>query len=127
MATLRGSNQFAIAVGVFFFVEGVWGLLSPTVFGVLTTNSVRAAVHLALGGMTIVAGVKGFERSALRVVGSIAVAVGTLRFIPGVDDLIVGVLAVNVPAALLNLVIGLSCLSVSATLYPSRRRLVRPT
>ena len=40
-------GTYAIIIGLFLLVEGIWGLFSPVVFGVLTTNMTHAIETLA--------------------------------------------------------------------------------
>ncbi len=52
----KATDVFALLVGAFLLIEGVWGLTSPVVFGVLTTNTLHAIIHIVLGIVGIAAG-----------------------------------------------------------------------
>lgn len=125
MATTAGSSLFARGLGVLLLIEGAWGLFSDRVFGIFTTNRLHAVIHIALGVLGVVMGFRNNTRDYLRYVGSLLVAVGIVRFIPFVGDMVVRMFNVNFPLALFNIAVGLTCLSVSATLYPARRRIPR--
>lgn len=118
---IRGSRRYACALGAFLVIEGIWGLFSSVVFGVLTTNKTRATIHLVFGLLAIGAGIRGSERGYLKLLGAVVLSVGVLRFIPGTDDLMIRLLAVNIPAAILNVVVGLTTLAVASTVIKTSR------
>lgn len=86
---------FAIIIGVFLLVEGIWGETSDTVFGVLTTNRIHATIHILLGTVGIYTGLKASSRGFLTFLGVLLIIVGILRFVPIADDFIVSILNVN--------------------------------
>ncbi|MBA2706269.1 MAG: DUF4383 domain-containing protein, partial [Gemmatimonadaceae bacterium] len=89
-----------------------WGLFSPVVFGVLTTNTLHAIIHIGLGVTGIWTGMKGGSRQFCIFLGGLLLAVGVLRFVPGVGELIVSILNVNAAVAYLNIVVGIVALLV---------------
>ncbi|MEO7455133.1 MAG: DUF4383 domain-containing protein [Gemmatimonadaceae bacterium] len=97
---------FALLVGVFLVVEGIWGLFSPVVFGVLTTNMLHACIHIVLGLLGIYTAMRHGARKWCMGVGVLIVVVGILRFVPGVGDILVSLLNVNQAVAILNIVVG---------------------
>ncbi len=107
--------MFAMVVGAFMLIEGIWGLFSPVVFGVLTTNLLHACIHIALGitGLALYRGT--MARSYSLVVGLILLVVGALRFVPGASDLVVSLFNVNFAVAYLNIVVGLAGILAWAT------------
>lgn len=105
-------NLFAIIIGVFLLIEGAWGLFSPVVFGVLTTNVTHAIIHILLGAAGIGAGLAKKARGFCIFLGALLLAVGILRFLPGAGDLIVRVLNVNEAVAFLNIVVGVVGLAI---------------
>lgn len=111
----KATNGFAILVGLFLIVEGVWGLSSPIVFGVLSTNMTHAIIHIVLGLIGIVTGWMGRARGFCIFLGVLLLAVGILRFVPGADDLLVRLLNVNIAVAWLNIVVGAVALLLSFT------------
>ena len=106
------SRRFAMLLGAFLIIEGIWGLFSPVVFGVLSTNTLHAVIHIVLGVAGVLAGRGGFVRNYLLGVGGLLVVVGVLRFIPGASDLVVSLLNVNVAVAYFNIVVGLISLLI---------------
>ena len=109
------SSPWSIAVGAFLIVEGVWGLMSPVVFGVLTTNTLHACIHIVLGIVGIVAGMRGGARGFSMFLGVLLIAVGILRFIPGASDIVVSLLNVNYAVAWFNIVVGIISLVIART------------
>ncbi len=99
-------NTFAIIIGAFLLIEGLWGLMSPVVLGMLTTNLPHAIIHIVLGIIGIVAGWKRRARGFCIFVGALLLVVGMLRFVPGAGEVIVRILNVNVAVAWLNIVVG---------------------
>ncbi|MEO5903736.1 MAG: hypothetical protein ABIQ55_06990, partial [Gemmatimonadaceae bacterium] len=73
------SSTFAMVIGAFLLVEGIWGMFSPVVFGVLSTNWLHAGIHIVLGLVGIWTGMKGGSRGFLTFLGVLLVAVGVLR------------------------------------------------
>ena len=100
------ASRFAIVIGVFLLVEGIWGMFSPVVFGVLTTNMLHAAIHIVLGLVGIWTGTKGGASPFLMFLGVLLVSVGILRFVPVAGDLLVSILNVNIAVACFNIVVG---------------------
>ena len=106
------SSLFAIIIGAFLLIEGIWGLFSPVVFGVLTTNATHAIIHILLGAAGIGAGLAKKARGFCIFLGALLLAVGLLRFVPGAGDLIVEILNVNAAVAFLNIVMGAVSLAI---------------
>src|SRR4051812_32934014 len=100
------SRRFATLLGLFLIVEGVWGLFSPVVFGVLSTNWLHAAIHIVLGILGILAGGRA-TRGYLIGVGALLLVVGVLWFVPGISTLVVSLLNVNFYVACFNIAVGL--------------------
>jgi len=109
------SSLYAIAVGAFLLIEGIWGLFSPVVFGVFTTNLIHACIHIVLGIIGLMVGVKGRARGFLLFLGVLLLAVGILWFVPGINQLIVTILNVNQAVAILNIVVGGLALLIALT------------
>ncbi len=109
----KAADIFAIVIGTFLLVEGIWGLTSPIVFGVLTTNLTHAIIHIVLGLIGIVTGWRGRARGFCIFLGILLLAVGLLRFVPGVRDIIISLLNVNIAVAWLNIIVGAVALLVS--------------
>lgn len=114
------SSIFAIVIGVFLLIEGIWGEFSDVVFGALTTNRIHATIHILLGIIGIYTGLKGGSRGFCIFLGILLVAVGILRFVPGIGDLIVTILNVNPAVAYFNIVVGI--VSLIAAFISNRAR-----
>lgn len=99
-------NTFSIIIGTFLIIEGVWGLFSDVVFGVLTTNTTHAVIHIILGVLGIYFGARHNARGYCLFLGSLLVVVGLLRFVPGPDQILVNILNVNDAVAYFNIVAG---------------------
>lgn len=115
------SSGFAIIIGVFLLLEGLWGMSSDIVFGVLTTNKTHATIHIILGITGIFLGIKQNARPFCISLGLLLVTVGVFRFIDSTQDYIVGILNVNENVGYLNIFLGLISLAVS---YPKTEKLV---
>lgn len=109
----KASNGFAILIGAFLVIEGIWGLTSPVVFGVLTTNLTHATIHILLGVIGIATGWIGRARGFCIFLGILLLVVGILRFVPGADEIIVRLLNVNIAVAWVNIVAGAVALLLS--------------
>ncbi len=104
---------FAMLIGAFLLIEGICGLKSEVVFGVLTTNHTHAIIHILLGLTGLVTGMMRRARGFCIFLGILLVAVGVLWFVPGVRETIVSILNVNQAVAILNIVVGAIALLVS--------------
>jgi hypothetical protein len=116
----RITSLYAVFIGAFLIIEGIWGLFSPVVFGVLTTNTTHAVIHIILGLVGIRTGLKGGSRGFCMFLGVLLLAVGILRFVPSIGDLIVTVLNVNPAVAYVNIVIGIVSLLIAFASNRSR-------
>ena len=103
----------ALLIGVFLLIEGVWVEFSDVVFGVLTTNRIRATIHILLGLVGVLTALKGGARSFLIFGGLIIALVGALWLLPPTNPLMVNILAVNQPVAILNIIVGSVALLVA--------------
>lgn len=100
------ASVFAILLGCFLLVDGIWGLINPPVFGVLTTNTLHAIIHIFLAIVGLSMGVAGRGRNYCIFVGLLLLVVGICFFIPGADKLVIELLNVNNAVAYLNIGIG---------------------
>lgn len=108
------ADFFAIIVGIFLIIEGIWGFFSPVVFTVFTTNTAHAGIHLLLGLAGVYFGYRYKARGYCWFLGGLLLLVGILRFIPGPDDLLISILNINMPVTYLNLAVGVAALAVAA-------------
>ena len=104
------ARRVAMVIGAFLLVEGAWGMFSPVVFGVLTTNTLHACIHIVLGLAGLWMGRGDMARGYLAFVGGLLLLVGLLHFVPVASELIVSVLNVNAAVAWLNIIVGIVCL-----------------
>jgi hypothetical protein len=111
--TGKPTSIFAIVIGLLLIVEGIRGLTSQIVFGVLTTNQTHAIIHIVLGIIGVITGFMGRARGFCIFLGVLLIAVGVLRFVPGAGEIVVRILNVNNAVALVNIVIGAIALIVS--------------
>lgn len=105
----------AMLLGAFLLVEGIWGLFSPVVFGVLTTNKLHAVIHILLGAAAFLAARSGWVRKYLMFVGALLVVVGIMKFLPVGSDIVTSLLNVNVAVAWFNIIVGAVLLIVAMT------------
>jgi 1,2-diacylglycerol 3-beta-glucosyltransferase len=107
------SSGFATIIGLFLLIEGVWGMFSPVVFGVLTTNMLHAAIHIVLGLIGLYTGRRGGARAFSLYLGILLIVVGVMRFVPVLGDITVSLLNVNQAVAIFNIVVGIIAVMVS--------------
>lgn len=107
------ASRFALIIGAFLLVEGIWGLFSPVVFGVLTTNMLHASIHIVLGILGLYTGMQGGARKYSLYLGILLIAVGIMRFLPVLGDITVSLLNVNQAVAIFNVVVGAIAVIVS--------------
>ena len=106
-------RRFATLLGIFLLIEGIWGLFSPVVFGVLSTNTTHAVIHIVLGVIGILTGRSDSARPYLMFVGALLILVGVLFFVPGASALVVSILNVNRAVAFFNIIVGVICLAAA--------------
>jgi uncharacterized membrane protein len=100
------ASVFALLLGCFLLVEGIWGLMDPPVFGILATNDLHAVIHIVLAIIGLCMGVAGRGRNYSIFVGSLLLIVGICFFIPGADKFVTRLLNISKEVALLNIGIG---------------------
>ena len=86
----------------------------------LTTNRLHATIHILLGIVGVWTGLKGGARGFCIFLGALLLAVGVLRFIPGVGELVVNLLNVNQAVAVFNIVVGIVSLIIAFSSSRSR-------
>ena len=109
------SRRFAMLLGLFLLVEGIWGLFSPVVFGVLSTNWLHAAIEIVLGIGGLLAGRGAHARVYLKSVGTLLLVVGILFFVPGLSEFVISLLNVNIYVACFNIIVGLLSIIIGLT------------
>ena len=123
---LSAVNIFAVILGLFLVIEGFWGMFSPVVFGIFTTNLLHATIHLLLGVTGIYLGTRNKARNFSLYVGLLLLVVGILHLVPVVDKLIIQLLNVNNAVAFLNIIVGIIAILL-ALLTPKRAVAATPT
>lgn len=116
---LNAVNIFAIVLGIFLVTEGIWGIFSPVVFWVFTTNILHAVIHLFLGVTAIYLGSRNQARKFCLFAGILLLTVGILYFIPGADEFVISLLNVNNAVTYLNIIAGIIAILL-ALLTPKR-------
>ncbi len=119
------ASIYTMLLGLFLLTEGIWGLFSSIVFGVLTTNSLHAFIHLLLGITGLWVGAAEKPRGFCIVTGTFLLLIGVLRFIKGPDEWVVNLLKVNYAVAAVNIVIGILSLIMAAIVRLPTRSSVR--
>ena len=115
------SKVLTLLLPLFLLSEGVWGLFSPVVFGVFTTDRVHASIHLVLGVVGLVARQRGALKSYYGFLGSLLVVVAMIWLVPATRAIPTDLLHVNGAGAALNLVLGVVALVIAFTSAPRRR------
>jgi len=99
--------MFALCIGAFLLVEGIWGFFSPVVFGVLTTNTTHAVIHVILGAIGVWVGRGGGNaRVYCTFLGVLLLVVGIAYFLPITGLLVQKIFNVNTAVAIVNLAVG---------------------
>ena len=101
------AGLYTLLLSFFLLAEGVWGMFSNVVFGLLSTNRLHAFVHLALGVIGLLIYWQRRARVYAYVVGSLLIIVGVLFLVPATSPYVVSAFAVNAPVAVLNILLGL--------------------
>jgi hypothetical protein len=113
---MKQTNSLAVnytkILSTFLLIEGIWGLFSNVVFGVLTTNIAHAIIHIILGIIGL--GARRDPRVYCLFVGLLLLIVGILRFVPVVGELVKELLNVNKAVAYFNVIVGLLTLIMSS-------------
>ena len=104
---LSAVNFFALILGVFLVIEGLWGMFSDVVFGIFTTNLLHAFIHIFLGVTGIYLGSRNKARKYALLTGILLLMVGVLYFVPGADAFVIKLLNVNDAVAYLNIIVGI--------------------
>lgn len=115
------AKVLTLLIPLFLLGEGLWGLFSPVVFGVFTTNRTHAVVHILLGGVGLVARQRGSLKSFFGFLGSLLVVVAVIWLVPATRAIPSDLLNLNGAGAALNLVLGAVALVIAFTAAPQRR------
>lgn len=104
------TNLFSIIIGIFFIIQGAWGLIDPPPFEVFTTNATHAVIHIVLGIIGVWTGAKKGAYIFCIFLSLVFSVLGLLYFIEYTGDILVTLFNMNFAVAVLNLVIALLAL-----------------
>src|SRR3989344_1276301 len=99
-------KTYALVLGLVLALVGVWGFFTNSILGILGVNPLQSVLHLIAAAFGIYAGTKGDGTTYNQVLGWIAVVLGVIGFIPGVNDLLLQLLNINTAITVLHLAIG---------------------
>lgn len=105
-------KTYSLVLGIVLGVVGIWGLFSNMLLGVFGVNILQSILHLIAAAFGIYCGTKSNGKMYVMVIGWIGLALGILGFIPGVNDLFLSLLNINLATTVLHLVIGVVSLGV---------------
>lgn len=105
----KAAATFAALVGAVLVVEGVWGLFSNEVFGIMTINRTRALIHLGLGLGAIVAAWRGRPLGYLTTLGGLLLAVAIVWSLPATQPFMTDLLAINQASAIAGFALAVLC------------------
>jgi hypothetical protein len=115
------TDGLAILTGAFLLIAGIWGLTSTTVFGVFTTNTTHAAIHLVLGVIGIVTGIRHRANGFCVFLSILLGLIGIVYFIPAGGTYVRQYLNVNAAVAYFNIVLAIVLAIVVAIGRQSRK------
>ena len=105
-------KTYALVLGIVLAIIGILGLFSSTilVFGV---NVLQSILHLIAAGFGIYVGMKGKGKGYNMYIGWIGVALGVLGFVPGIKEVFLNLLNINMATTWLHIAIGVISLGVA--------------
>jgi len=115
------SSALTLIICAFLLIEGIWGLFSPVVYWVFTTNHAHAIIHIVLGIAGLVARWKGVIKGFFGFLGSLLIVVAVIWIVPAWREVPRELLNVNGAVATLNLVLGIVALVIAFTENARRR------
>lgn len=104
------TNLFSIIIGIFFLIQGSWGLIDPPPFEVFTTNPTHAVIHILLGIVGVWTGAKKGAYIFCIFLGLVLLVLGLLYFVSYTGQILAGMFNMNFAVAILNIVIGILAL-----------------
>lgn len=115
-------KMFALLIGIFLLLQGIWNLADPPFLGIFTSNLFHAVIHVVLGIVGIWTGLRSGAYTFLIFLAILLVTVGILFFIESARDLLIGLFNVNKAVAWLNITLGgLSLLAVIVGRKPPQK------
>ena len=104
------TSLFSIIIGIFFIIQGSWGLIDPPPFEVFTTNATHAVIHILLGIVGVWTGAKKGAYIFCIFLALVFAVLGILYFIEYTGEILAALFNMNFAVAVLNLVIALLAL-----------------
>lgn len=108
----RTRDLYAIIIGGFLLVLGLFNLIDPPFLGIFTSNVLHAVIHFLLGILGIWSGFKRESYSFVFGLGVLLLSVGGLYFFEPTGDWIADFFFINLPVAWLNIIVGTVSLGV---------------
>ncbi|HLC19611.1 MAG TPA: DUF4383 domain-containing protein [Candidatus Nanoarchaeia archaeon] len=105
-------KTYALVLGLVLAVVGVWGLFTTSILGLFGVNVFQSVLHLIAAAFGIYAGTKGDGTTYNQVLGWIAIVLAVLGLVPGVKDVLLSLLNINMAITVLHLAIGVVTLGV---------------
>ena len=108
-------KTFALILGIVLLLVGILGFFANGIVGdngYFGTNTSQDILHLIAGAFGVYAGTKGKGKGYNATLGWIALVVGVLGFIPGINTMLADYLNINNEISVLHVVIGLVSLGV---------------
>jgi hypothetical protein len=109
---MNTQKTFALILGIVLLLVGIWGFFTTSILGIFGVNAIQSVLHVIAGLFGIYVGTKGMGTGYNQTVGWIALVVGILGFVPGVNTMLMDLLNINTAISVLHLVIGVVCLGV---------------
>lgn len=106
-------KTYAMVLGVVLVLLGLWGFVQAPVLGVFGVNAAQNVLHLVGGAVVLWFGYKGAGKTTNMWLGIVALVVGVLGLIPGANDLLASVFAINAAITYLHLAVGVVSLGVA--------------
>jgi len=108
-------KTYALVLGIVLLIVGILGFIPNGIVGdagYFGTNAWQDVLHLIAGAFGIYVGTKGEGPGFNATLGWAGIILGILGFIPGISDLLLRLLSINVEITVLHLVIGIVSLGV---------------
>lgn len=102
----------SLALGILFLLIGILGFFTNNVLGIFSTNLYLSIIHIITGIFGIYSSIKGFGTDYNIIIGWVFVLLGVFGLIPGIGDVMVNLLGINITMSILHLIIGIFCVVV---------------
>ncbi len=106
-------KTYALILGIVLGLVGVWGFFTESILNIFGVNVLQSILHVIAGIFGIYVGTKGMGRGFNSTIGWLGIILGVLGFIPGISDLLMSLLNINMATTWLHLAIGVVSLAVT--------------